>query len=104
MRYCVLLASAALLQAQSAADITAGVDEIAAPGVPGFVAVYGAGAVAVAVGATANATRSAVMAVAPVGLGRVAAFSHDGYLAGAAFSIGQTQRLLLNLARWTSRK
>lgn len=104
MRYYVVLASAALLQAQNVPEITAGVDEIAAPGVPGFVAVYGAGAEAVAVGATANATRSAVLAVASVGLGRVAAFSHDGYLAGAAFGIGHTQRLLLNLARWTSRK
>jgi hypothetical protein len=99
-----LLASAALLRAQSAAEITAGVDEIAAPGVPGFVTVYGANAEAVAVGATANATRSAVLAVATAGLGRVGAFSHDGYLASAAFGAGQTQRLLLNLARWASRK
>ncbi len=76
-----------------------GVSEIAAPGVPGPLCVYG-DAFAVAVGGAAGDTVEAVAAAAPFGAGKVLAFGHGGYFGPESLDTADTGRLIENAVRW----
>ena len=98
------------------ADLAAlldGVHEIASPGVPGPVAVWGEGAFAVVTGRYGN-TRAPVVAAARVrkvghggaggggAIGRVVIFGHSGYLDAKTAAAGDTSKLIFNAVRWVS--
>lgn len=86
------------------AALLKGVREIASPGVPGPVAVWGPDAFAVATGQYSN-TRAPVVAAARVGeSGRVVIFGHSAYLDAKTAAAGDTGTLLANAARWVSRR
>ena len=95
--------------AQAEADrreLLQGVREIAAPGLPGAVSVWGAGFPVVAgkLGGDANAPEAPVVAAVREGKLRVVAFGHDGFLLPEALQVGDTGRLMLNSLRWASAK
>lgn len=84
------------------AALIEGVAEIAAPGAPGTLAIYGPGAEAIVVGKTGGGAQVAVVAAARAGKGRIVAFGHNGYLGRGAIQEADTGRLLLNAARWAA--
>lgn len=79
-----------------------GVREVAAPGSPGSIAVYAPGAEALVVGKAGAGGRAAVVAVAKLGRGRVAAFAHDGYFSRDQLAKADTGRMVANVARWAA--
>lgn len=83
-------------------EILDGVREIASPGTPGNVVVWGDGAEALVCGGRAGA-REAVVASASLGAGRIVAFGHTGYLDAATIRERDTQRLVVNAVRWAGR-
>lgn len=78
------------------------VKEIAAPGVPGSLVVFGEHAFPIVVGSVGEDLSAPVAAAAKMGAGRVVAFGHDGYLSPDAVEQGDTARLLLNAVKWTA--
>lgn len=84
------------------ARLLEGVREIAAPGIPGSLAVYGPDAFPVAAGRTEGSRMAAVVAAARMGRGRIVAFGHDGYFGNAALRAADTGRLLTNSFRWAA--
>lgn len=80
-----------------------GVREIAAPGVPGTLCVFGEDAFAVVVGKAGRAVEP-VVAACRLGKGRAVGFGHDGYLSRAALEVADTGRLVLNVVRWAANK
>ena len=78
------------------------VSEIAAPGVPGRLCVYGPDAFPVVVGSFHDApTVSApVVAASRWESGRVVVFGHDGYFRRATLATGGTGRLMANAFSW----
>jgi len=76
-----------------------GVSRIAAPGVPGPLAVVGPKAFPV-VAVPGDGHRHPVVAAARYGKGRVVAFGHSGYLGAGAVTRHDTLRLLGNAIRW----
>lgn len=84
------------------AALVAGVREIAAPGAPGTLALYGPEAEAVVVGNTGGGAQVAVVASARMGKGRVVAFGHNGYFGGPTLKSADTGRLLANAVRWAA--
>ena len=78
-----------------------GVAEIAAPGVPGNLCVYGPDAFPVAVGGSGTGL-AAVAAAGRWASGRVVALGHDGYLQRAALETADTGRFLTNALRWAA--
>jgi enhancin-like peptidase M60 family/peptidase M60-like protein len=100
-----LAATGAADQATSNADrsrLLEGIREIAAPGVPGSLAVYGREAFPVVAGKTEGSRRAAVMAAARMGKGRIVAFGHDGYFGTESLAAADTGRLLKNSVQWTA--
>lgn len=87
-------------------ELLQGVREIAAPGVPGAVSVWGAGFPVVAgkLGGEASAPLAPVVAAVREGKLRLVAFGHDGFLLPEALQVGDTGRLLLNSLRWAGAK
>jgi hypothetical protein len=83
--------------------LLAGVHEIAAPGVPGPLVVFGERAEVVVAGKQGRCLEP-VVATATFGKGRVAAFGHGGYFGSGAMGTGQTRRLLVNSVRWANIK
>jgi hypothetical protein len=79
-----------------------GVREIAAPGVPGPLVVFGEHAFPVVVGSVDEDLRAPVAAAAEMGAGRVVAFGHDGYLSRGTAEHDETARFLLNAVKWTA--
>jgi hypothetical protein len=79
-----------------------GVGQIAAPGVPGPLCVFGDQAAPVVAGAEGGAVRQAVVAAARMGSGRVVAFGHPGYLDRGALAKDDTGRLMVNAVRWAA--
>lgn len=77
-----------------------GVRQIAAPGVPGPLCVYGPEAFAVAVGGAGRGVAQPVVAAGRLKQGRIVALGQDGYLGRAALGEADTARLLLNAVRW----
>ena len=79
-----------------------GVQEIAAPGVPGPLSVFGEKAFAV-VAAGPDTARQPVVAAGRMGAGRVVAFGHTGYLGNhKLYETGQTGCLMVNAVRWAA--
>lgn len=76
-----------------------GVHEIAAPGVPGQLAVFGDSAAVLVVGADRH-LHVPVVAAATWDNGKVLAFGHDGYFRKDALETAGTGRLLLNAIAW----
>ena len=93
------------LRAQTAdqAALRQGVTEIAAPGLPGPVAVFGPHALAVVVGRSGKGLAAPVVAASRLGQGRVVAFGHPGYLDKDALETADTGVLILNAVRWLAR-
>ncbi|MCX5675200.1 MAG: M60 family metallopeptidase, partial [Planctomycetota bacterium] len=87
---------------KDAEGLLAGVTQIAAPGVPGPLCVFGDKAVVIATGGAGKETRAPVVAAGRMGAGRVVAFGHDGYFDAATLAAGDTGRLMLNAIRWTA--
>jgi len=81
-----------------------GVSQIASPGVPGPLIVYGRDAFVVAAGGAGDGLHAAVVAAAPLGNGRIVAFGHGGFLSEEAARAGDTARLLQNCVKWAARK
>ena len=104
-------AAAARIPASSAktstlkADLAAlldGVHEIAAPGAPGTLCVFGDAAFPVVVGGTGKESSGPVVGAARFGNGRVVAFSHNGYFGAETLATADTAALMVNAARWAA--
>ena len=87
------------------ADLAAllnGVREIAAPGAPGTLCVFGETAFPVVVGGTGRESLGPVVGAARFGNGRVVAFSHNGFLGSEALAVADTTALMANAVRWAA--
>ena len=80
-----------------------GVRQIAAPGVPGPLGVFGGKAFPVVAGQTAADHQAAVVAAAVWKAGRVVAFGHTGYFDGKTLAVADTGRLMLNAVCWAGK-
>jgi hypothetical protein len=89
--------------ADDAAALLKNVNEIAAPGAPGPLCVFGEQAFVIATGKVKE-RREAVVAATRWGNGRVVAFGHDGFLNPGEFKIGDTAKLMVNAIRWAGGK
>ncbi len=104
----ILLVSSATLALSGFADsddqkfLLNGVSQIAAPGMPGAICVFGDQAFPVVAGE--SDPRAPVVAAARFGKGRVVAFGHTGYFDAGTLKIGETGRLFANAARWAAAK
>lgn len=83
-------------------SLLAGVTQIAAPGVPGPLCVFGDKAVVVVAGGAGKENRAPVVAAGRMGAGRAVAFGHTDYFGAAALSTGDTGRLVANAVRWAA--
>ncbi|MCS7187188.1 MAG: M60 family metallopeptidase [Armatimonadota bacterium] len=81
-----------------------GVKEVAAPGVPGPLCVFGEKATSIIVGRSEANLYEPVIAVGFMGKGRVAAFGHTGYLDAQALRTADTELFLINAIRWVGQK
>ncbi len=80
--------------------LTKGVTEIAAPGAPGQLCVFGPQAFAVVAGKDGKTAFAPVVAAARTDKGRVVAFGHTGYLDPANLDQLDTATLLANAIKW----
>ena len=76
------------------------VTEIAAPGVPGPLCVFGEQAFPVVTGRTGDAIYEPVVAAGKMGKGRVVVFGHTGYLDVNTLKIADTAQIMTNSLRW----
>ena len=104
----VIIASALIALASVGAVIAAegdvklllvGVAEIAAPGAPGPLCVYGNQAFPVVTGKVGKFDEP-VVAASRTGKGRVVAFGHDGYFNSEALNTSDTAKFMVNAVRW----
>ncbi len=79
--------------------LLAGVSEIAAPGWPGCLAVYGDQAFAVVTGKSGQA-HTPVVAAAHYDRGRIVALGHNGYFGREALSTADTGQFMVNAVGW----
>ncbi len=79
-----------------------GVHQIAAPGVPGPLCVFGPNAFPLVVGRADENVFLPVVAAGRLVAGRVVAFGHTGYLDASALKIGDTGTLLVHAVQWAS--
>lgn len=86
------------------AALLASVNEIAAPGVPGPLVVYGADAFPVVVGRAGRALSAPVVAAGRLGRGRVVAFGHTGYGDVDGLKTADTGVLLARCVSWAARR
>jgi Peptidase M60, enhancin and enhancin-like/N-terminal domain of M60-like peptidases len=84
------------------AALLGGVHEIAAPGAPGALCVFGDAAFPVVSGGMGRETLGTVMGAARFGNGRVVAFSHNGYLGAESLAVADTAALMANAVRWAA--
>jgi hypothetical protein len=82
------------------AALTKGVKEIAAPGVPGNISVFGPAAFAVVAGKEGKTAQTAVVAATRSGKGRVVAFGHTSYLDTDVLTQFDTGMLMDNAIAW----
>jgi hypothetical protein len=81
--------------------LLADVREIAAPGTPGSLAVYGEQAFPLVAGAVGSGLFEPAVAAARLGAGRMVAFGHDGFLHDpATLQVGDTGVFLRNVFTW----
>jgi len=81
-----------------------GVTEVAAPGWPGMLCVFGGDAFAVIAGGANGPIQAPAVAASRLDKGRIVAFGHGGFLLDGELAIGQTSRLMLNAVRWLAGK
>lgn len=99
----VCLFSGAVCANESAVKaLLEGVTEIAGPGIPGGIAVYGSEAFPV-VTAKSGSSLVPVVAGAQAGNGRLVLFGHDGYFNNDALTYADTGKLMLNAIRWAGK-
>lgn len=79
------------------------VREIAAPGLPGPLSLYGKTAFPLVTARTGRTASATVVAAAIFGKGRVVAFGHTGYLDTQALQTADTGKLVLNSVRWLTK-
>jgi len=82
-----------------ASPLLSGVSEIASPGIPGPLVVFGPNAEVVVSGKQGKFLEP-VIATSTFGKGRIVAFGHGGYFGEGSMAIGQTRQLLVNAIRW----
>ncbi len=92
---CLQAMAAWALAAGAGEALRDGVKEIAAPGVPGNVLLWGPGAEA-----AVCAGGECVVGCATLGKGRIVAFGHTGYGDAGAMGVGETARLIGSAVRW----
>lgn len=81
-----------------------GVQEIAAPGIPGPLMIYSDSAFGVVVGQVEkDKVYAPVIAAGAFGEGRVVAFGHTGYFDSDALKTGDTSRLMRNAVQWAAK-
>lgn len=104
-----LCASASAIQPGSAAPrvldttpILDGVTEIAAPGVPGSIVVYGDGAVPLIAGKVGKSLLQPVAAAAILGKGRIVALGHSGYGGRDSAQVADTGEFITNAIHWVA--
>ncbi len=90
-------------QGADQAALRLGVAEVAAPGLPGPVAVFGPRAFAVVVGRVGKGLSAPVVAASRLGQGKVVAFGHPSYLDKEALETADTGVLVLNAVHWLAR-
>lgn len=95
---------AAVEKGTDAVAITRDVHEIAAPGVPGPLVLFGANAFPIVVGRESKDIVMPVVAGTTLGNGRIVAFGHGGYLEAAAMKTLDTGKLIVNAIRWAAGK
>lgn len=93
---------AAVPWADEVGELLRGVQEVAAPGVPGSLAVWGEQAFPVVLGREGERQQAPVVAAARLGKGRIVALGHTGYGSRESCAAGDTQRLLENAIRWAA--
>ena len=81
-----------------------GVKEMAAPGVPGPLCVFGEKAVVIVVGESGSGVYEPVVAASVMGKGRVVAFGHTGYLDALSLETADTKKLFINAVKWAAQK
>jgi hypothetical protein len=96
---CLLSAGLTLADETDRQALLQGVHQIAAPGWPGCLSVYGDQAFAVVVG-KAGPAFAPVVAAGRLGKGRLVAFGHNGYFGQEALETGDTRQLMFNAVRW----
>ncbi len=99
-----LLASAVQAGEHDAARLLAGVKEIAAPGSPGPLCVFGKRAYPLVLGRAGKGVFEPVAAAAEFGKGRVVAFGHDGFVTPGAARQADTSKLLENAIVWVAHR
>lgn len=112
MKYLLLIAALVLAMCSCNAEadlrdvktLTAGVSEIAAPGIPGPLCVYGKDSFAVVAGGIGKGMKAPVVAAVRIRKGRAVAFGHDGYFGYETLMTADTGRLLLNAVNWTGNR
>ncbi len=92
------------LEAQVRQALLDGVEEIAAPGVPGPLCVFGEEAVVIVVGKSGSGVYEPIVAASVMGKGRVIAFGHTGYLDASSLEIADTKKLFINAVKWAAQK
>jgi hypothetical protein len=83
-------------------ELLEGVKDVAAPGMPSPLAVWGKDAWVVLSGNGGEGVRATAIAAGKAGAGRFVALPHGGYFAAAALDKGDTRRFLVNAVRWTA--
>lgn len=85
------------------ASVAEGVREVAAPGTPGTLAVWGPSAFVVAAGKGEQDLPAPVIAAGELGQGRVVALPHTGLLNAESMTTADTGTLIANCLRWVAR-
>lgn len=94
--------STGLAQTADAKRLLDGVRQIAAPGVPGPLCVFGPNAFPVVVGKADGDVLQPVVAAGRLDRGRVVAFGHTGYLDAQTLKTADTGEFLLNAVQWAA--
>ena len=96
----LLLVSTALAADADLTALTKGVTEIAAPGAPGNISVFGPSAFAVVAGKEGKTAQTAVVAATRAGQGRIVAFGHTSYLDADLLTQLDTGKFMDNAIAW----
>jgi len=95
----LIVAAGPIKAGEDLAALLRDVSEIAAPGVPGQLAVFGRDAFVVVTG-NSGSLAVPVVAAARWGKARIVAFGHDGYFGAEAIRTADTAQFFLNAIKW----
>jgi hypothetical protein len=99
-----LFAPAAAARPDDLKALLKGVREVAAPGWPGMLCVFGDDAFTVIAGNSNGPIQQSAVAASRLEKGRIVALGHSSFLMKGELAVGQTSRLMLNSVRWLSGK